>query len=132
MATPQEKAASVLWLVDIKSLCPLFSVVSGVNTDINLQHTRAPPFGTAVRRNSEVSFVMVCVMNKFRDTMFFWLFIIRTPSVLFHLICSNFNVISIACLDNEVLFIKCKMYVALNGVNRYFSLWQSEILETLQ
>ena len=52
MATPQ-KVASVLWFADIKSLWRLFGVVSGVNTDINLQHARAPHFGTAVRINFE-------------------------------------------------------------------------------
>lgn len=96
-------------------------------------HQSTPFWDSGQKKLWEVSFVVVCVMNRFRDTMFFWLFIIRTPSVLFHHICSNFNIISIACLDKEVLFIKCcKMYVALNCVNRYFSLWQSERLETLQ
>ena len=96
-------------------------------------HQSTPYWDSSQKKLWEISFVMVCVMNRFRDTMFFWLLIIRTPFILFHLICSNFNTISIACIDNEVLFIKCcNMYVVLNAVNRYFSLWPSEILETVQ
>jgi hypothetical protein len=92
-----------------------------------------PFWDSSQKKLWEVSFVMVCIMNRFWDMMFFWLLIIRTPSNSFYLICSNFNIISVVCLDNEILFIKfCKMCVALNVVNMYFSLWPSEILETLQ
>ena len=96
-------------------------------------HHSTPFWDSSQKKFWEISFVMVCVTNRLRDTMFFRLLIIRTPSILFHLICSNFNIISIVCIDNEVLFIKCcNIYVSLNVVNRYFSLWPSEILETLQ